>query len=432
MRVEDFYLESHRAIFRAMEATWKEAQAIDGVLLLKSLRDSGEVEIVGGGAYISRLATTHPTAINWIHYHGQLEDCRRRRDLATVGRALQGVEDSADPFEAAEAAIGVLAGISGEAPSQRLPTFRTVGSSFRGWAEDNRERYKRIGRSPQWSLGWKEIDDVVPLYPGKSLILGGRSGSGKTGLAAQALITTAVERGEGGMLISLEMNAEVAYLRSISRRINISEEELIRGDVSDDDLGLVDAFISRAGNLPLVIDDDCPRDVAAIDRRIRAAAKQGIRWIAIDYLQLMRWPGRRFDRLSLEYGEIVYRLHRTAQRTGVGLCILAQLRKEDSGKIPNQDSLKDGGDALQAVDACSILWRPFAGDLSEEAAIAQSTSEDPILDDMMRIATVKHRYGSPCSGRFGWDDGRVIPMGYSWPSWSRELDRRRTMTDRDS
>mgnify|MGYP003110093164 FL=1 len=418
----DFYAESHREIFRAMVNVWESTQTVGLVLLTTELRNAGTLATAGGSGYVSRLATVASTPMTWRHDHGILEDCRRRREIVSTATKMSALADGGDPFEAAEEAISELSSISGEAPTQTLPSWSKTGLKFVDWMEANAHTYNQIGRSPQWTIGWDAINEVVPLYPGKSLILAGASGSGKTGLALQALMATAVENGESGMFISLEMSAELAYLRALSRRIDIAEHKMMRGDFSEQDYQRVCDFSQHNGRLPLIIDADCPRDVGAVDRRIRAAAKSGVKWVAIDYLQLLRWPGRKFDRLSLEYGDITYRLHRTAQRAGIGLCILGQLRKTLDGVVPTHNDLKDGGDSVMAVDVVSMMWRP--GDLPKEEAERREKSGETISDDTMRINTSKHRYGSPCGGAFGWSQGRVVPMGENWQSWASKLDDR--------
>ena len=424
----DFYNDRHRLILRAMVKTWADFQAIGSGLGLKELGVAGNDETVGGGSYLSKLALDVPTLVNWRHHRGLLGAARQRREIIAVGASCEGINEGGDPFEIAETAIARLSAISAEAPGRELPTFRDTGKRFVDWMEKNHERYKQLGRSPQWSLGWSEINDAVPLFPGKSLLLGGRSGSGKTGLALQALITSAIEYDEAGMLLSLEMGESPAFMRAISRRIGISEARILKGDLTAGDIAKLSAFIQAMGGLRLHIDSECPRDVASVDRRIRAAAKKGVKWVVIDYLQLMRWPGKKHESLSMEYGDIMYRLHRTAQKTGVGLCMLAQLRKEDRGTTPTGDSLKFGGDAVQAADVVSIIHRP--GDIPREdrerAAKAAKAGDAVMGDDTMRIATAKHRYGEPCDITAGWDYGRVVPLGESWQSWSSKLDVRNT------
>jgi len=437
---EDFWTESHRAIWRSVLRVWEDTQTVDTLLVGNDLREHDELQIAGGRAVLSRLVTAIPTVVNWRHYFDQVKEARRRREAIGAGNALvAAIENGEDPFEAAEAAIDSLAVISSDAPKRELPSFQRVGKRFVDWMEANYEQYNRLGRSPQWRAGWTKIDGVrdgldecLPLTPGKSMILAGRSGSGKSGLALQCLINTAIEYEEPGLFISLEMTAETAYMRAMTRRVAVSESRILRGDLHPPPdvveemkrkgeltpYERIARFVNIHGRAPLHIDDQCPAEVSAVDRRIRAAADQGVKWVVVDYLQLISWPGRKFDRLSLEVGAVAYRLHHTAARVGVGLCLLAQLRKSLEMSVPTTNDIKDGGDAVQAVDIVALMNRP--NDLPKEERERRAKDGEPaISDNVMRIALGKHRYGDPSiSGTFGWDHGRIVPLGYSWVDWA--------------
>ena len=82
------------------------------------------------------------------------------------------------------------------------------------------------------------------------------------------------------------------------------------------------------------------------------------------------------------------------------------------------NDIKDGGDAVQAVDIVALINRP--NDLPKEERERRAKDGEPaISDNVMRIALGKHRYGDPSiSGTFGWDHGRIVPLGYSWVDWA--------------
>lgn len=435
----DLWVESHRAIWRAILRVWEDAQSVDTHLVGNDLREHDELEVAGGRGTLSRLVTLVPTVTNWRHYYEQVREARRRREAVDAGKALvAAIEAGEDPFEASEAAIDSLAVIGSDAPQMELPSFQRVGKKFVDWMEANYEQYNQLGRSPQWRAGWTAtpdrdgLDECLPLTPGKSMILAGRSGSGKSGLALQCLINTAIEYGEPGLFISLEMTAETAYMRAMTRRVAVSEGRIMRGDLDPPEEEVerlredgkltpyerVARFIQNHGRAPVHIDDQCPPEVAAIDRRIRAAADQGVKWVAVDYLQLISWPGRKFDRLSLEIGAVAYRLHHTAARVGIGLCLLAQLRKALEMSVPTTNDIKDGGDAVQAVDIVALINRPY--DLPKEERERRAIAGEAVpTDNVMRVSLGKHRYGDPSiSGTFGWDCGRVVPFGVSWLDWA--------------
>ena len=65
---EDFYSESHKYIFGAMESIIKENKALDLVTLADALEKRGELETVGGIEYINQLTNVLPSSANYGRY----------------------------------------------------------------------------------------------------------------------------------------------------------------------------------------------------------------------------------------------------------------------------------------------------------------------------------------------------------------------------
>jgi len=68
LRAEDFYRESHRKIFRAMIELSDRSEPVDLITLSEHLKNRGELEAVGGSAYLASLADFVPTAANISYY----------------------------------------------------------------------------------------------------------------------------------------------------------------------------------------------------------------------------------------------------------------------------------------------------------------------------------------------------------------------------
>ena len=65
---EDFYSESHKYIFSAMESIIKENQPVDLVTLSDVLERRGELDAVGGIEYINQLTDVLPSSANYQRY----------------------------------------------------------------------------------------------------------------------------------------------------------------------------------------------------------------------------------------------------------------------------------------------------------------------------------------------------------------------------
>src|SRR5215470_4985813 len=110
VRPDDFYREAHRRIFRAMLALAERNEPADLVTLAETLRQRGELQDVGGAAYLAELAERVPTAANVVHYAKIVREkaiLRRLISTATeiVTRGYEASHDAKDLLDRAEASI---------------------------------------------------------------------------------------------------------------------------------------------------------------------------------------------------------------------------------------------------------------------------------------------------------------------------------------
>src|SRR5574342_1198334 len=75
---EDFYRTSHRKIYRAMLELSEVGEVIDQITLTERLKAQGEIEAVGGAAYLAELVQSVASSAN-IRYH-----CKIVRDKALL------------------------------------------------------------------------------------------------------------------------------------------------------------------------------------------------------------------------------------------------------------------------------------------------------------------------------------------------------------
>src|SRR5690625_1570636 len=116
LRVEHFYKEGHRKIFRAMERLYRKNDPVDLVTLTEELRQSGELEDIGSLPYLIGLAESVPTAAYAESYARIVAEKAVLRDLiGRSGQIMQTAYDQAMPVEQildkAESAIFDMSGL---------------------------------------------------------------------------------------------------------------------------------------------------------------------------------------------------------------------------------------------------------------------------------------------------------------------------------
>ena len=88
VRPEDFYRDAHRRIFDKIIALSERGQAVDFVTLKEELGRAGELETVGGPAYIASLVDGVPRATNVEHYAKIVKEKAVLRNLIAAANTI--------------------------------------------------------------------------------------------------------------------------------------------------------------------------------------------------------------------------------------------------------------------------------------------------------------------------------------------------------
>ena len=122
------------------------------------------------------------------------------------------------------------------------------------------------------------------------IVLGGRPGMGKTGMALGIALAVA-EAGYPVLYASLEMSAKQLGKRALSILAGVSHDWLQKGKVEQHDFDLFYKTTRRFKELPLHIDDtggQTPDYIEHMARRFRRQNRLDL--LIVDHLQLMRPP----------------------------------------------------------------------------------------------------------------------------------------------
>lgn len=98
----DFYRRDHRLIFRAIAELAERQDPFDVVTISEVLETTGELQDVGGLAYLSTLARDTPSAANIVAYANIVRDRSVLRQLIHVGTEISDSAFSTEGRETAE------------------------------------------------------------------------------------------------------------------------------------------------------------------------------------------------------------------------------------------------------------------------------------------------------------------------------------------
>ncbi len=360
LKPEDFFQNNHGRIFQEMIQLGERRQAIDLVTLSEQLRRTGELEAVGGAAYLSSLVDGVPRITNISHYARIVKEKAVLRSVIHTAHAIQqnafeGEEDADSILDGAESSIFALA-------------ETRIRAGFMGMAEVVKENYERISqlfdggkRITGVGTGYHQLDDLTSgLQPSELIILAARPSVGKSAFALNISMNIAVRSSLPVAVFSLEMSKGSLLMRLLSDQARIDAHKFRTGQLSGTDRANIIDKLRSLSELPLWIDDSGAATVVEMGAKCRRLKRdKGLSLVVVDYLQLVSARGR-FNTRNEEVASITRGLKAMAKELNVPVLVLSQLtrapEKEDRG--PVLSDLRDSGAIEQDADVVIFIHRP--------------------------------------------------------------------------
>lgn len=361
---EDFYRHDHRLIFRAVAALAERNRPFDVVTLSEWLEGRGELENVGGLAYLGALAKDTPSAANITAYADIVREHSILRSLIAVGTDIaesafhpEG-RDSKELLDAAEQQVFQIA----ERGARSQQGFRSIKSLLKATVEHIDALFERDDPITGLPTGWNEFDEMTSgLQAGDLIIVAGRPSMGKTTFAMNIAEYAAIKVKAPVAIFSMEMPGEQLAMRLLSSMGRINQQRLRTGKLEDEDWPRLTSAVSMFTEVPMFIDDSpalTPTEVRARARRLmREQGSLGL--IVVDYLQLMQVPGSTENRAT-EISEISRGLKALAKELKVPVIALSQLNRsleQRPNKRPVMSDLRESGAIEQDADLIVFIYR---------------------------------------------------------------------------
>jgi replicative DNA helicase len=361
LRPEDFYRESHRKVFRAMIELTDRSEPVDLITLSDYLSGRGELDAVGGSAYLASLADFVPTAANISYYARIVREKSILRSLIRTATeiATRGYEEQGNVEEFLDTAEKVIFDIS---EKKIKASFVAVGDMIKDTLKTVEKLYERKEMVTGVPTGYEDLDKLTAgLQPSDLIIVAGRPSMGKTAFSLN-IAANAAFAGTGVAVFSLEMAKEQLVLRMLCSEARVNNSKVRSGYLAERDFP---KLASAAGRLheALIYIDDTPAisvlELRAKARRLVRDRSKKVGLIVIDYLQLMRGMGGASNR-EQEISEISRSLKALAKELAVPVIAISQLnrRVEDRGdRRPMMSDLRESGAIEQDADVIMFIYR---------------------------------------------------------------------------
>ena len=356
----DFFRDAHRRVFNTMVDLNERGQAIDLVTLKDELARSGDLDDVGGPAYIAALVDGVPRSTNVEHYARIVKERATLRNLIQsanriLGMAYRAEEDADTLLDQAEQEIFSIA--EGRIHTGFVPLSDLVQGSFTA-IEHLQEHKGLVTGVPS---GFVDIDNLTAGFQRADLvIIAARPSMGKTSFVLNVAQHVGIKTNLSVGLFSLEMSKEQLFMRMLTAEAEVDSHRFRGGFLSERDYGRLSTALGRLADARVFIDDSAGLGVLEMRAKARRLkAEHGLDLLVIDYLQLMQGRGR-FENRTQELASISRALKALAKELDVPVLALSQLSRAPearSARRPQLSDLRESGALEQDADVVLFIFR---------------------------------------------------------------------------
>jgi replicative DNA helicase len=416
----DFHSARHAAIFRAIVDALDAHPDADLVHIHELIKDRGQLDLVGGEAYLLELAQSVPSGANAPYYARIVADKGRLRRLIHAAEQIVydahhvgelGPEGAREVLDRAERAVFEIAQERERSDPQQL-------------AEILQQEFDRLMASDRGAItgvrsGFADLDRLLKgLQPGEVIVLAARPSMGKTAMALNIAEQAALGgycpdeyRPEGAPSIpvgvfSLEMHKGALVDRLVAARSGVSTHEISAGRRLDgEERARVETAIDDLRGAPIFVDDAPALTVLTLRARARRmVAAHKVRLLVVDYLQLLSDPASAKESRQVEVSTISRGIKALARELKVPVLCLSQLNRSAEHRErnrPRMSDLRESGSIEQDADVVLLLHR--------EAYYHQDDPEwreaNPDRENLAEVIVAKQRNGPTGVVTLTWDAG---------------------------
>jgi replicative DNA helicase len=411
----DFCEPIHQRLFEGFVMAHAEGRRLDVRLAAMALGPDGTTAItpeLNASQYVARLATEAIGTRQAPDYARTIRDLADKRRLVDVADRIKAVAAAQPVTDIAVEAIEELDAIATSRVGSHQARI-SMGDAAEQFVGDMAVAMQNPGRITGTTTGLSDLDAKTNGFQrGELIIIGGRPGMGKSGLAVSSA-RQAAAAGCTGIYFSLEMTPKALSGRALTDAIFDHRDPIAYSDAAQGLLSngqaqrVIDA--QREFRPPFEIDPQGGLTVSQIAARARkyqhTLARQGrsLDTVWVDHLHLVRASERYRGNSTAELTEISGGLKVLAKDLDVPVVALAQLNRAVEGrddKRPSLADLRQSGSIEQDADLVMLLYReayyldrPCSDPAEEGTRIARLME----VQNRLEVIIAKNRNGPICT-----------------------------------
>ncbi len=360
IHAEDFYYDSHKAIFEGILRLYNKNEPADMITLSDFLKKSGQLEAVGGYTYLGRLTSGAGAVSNTEAYANIIKEKSTLRALIRAGSEI--VEDSyRDDDEVGAIIEKAEKSIFDITQDNQRNGLMNMGEVMVTTFDVMQQRSENKGGLTGLTTGFIDLDRKTSgMQKADLVLLAARPSMGKTALMVNISTNAALKANATVAMFSLEMSRNQLSQRILSSLSHVDLMKIISGDLTTEEWTKVIETMTYMNEMGIYIDDTAgitPLEVKAKCRRLKA--EKGLDLVVIDYLQLMEVGGRAESRQQ-EISAISRQLKGIAKELDVPVIALSQLSRAPEMRAdhrPILSDLRESGAIEQDADIVMFLYR---------------------------------------------------------------------------
>jgi replicative DNA helicase len=349
--VEDFSLERHRVIYKAIGTLALRGTPSDIVILSSYLDEIGGMEKAGGRLYLNELLVQGASGGVALPYYCRLvrsKAVRRRVILAGNEVAELGYDEAMEPEAVYTKAMEIVTAAGKGLAVGEIKHVSDLGDGFMDWI-----KLQRTGNTGGLGTGFSELDKIVGDLTGCLVVVAGATSMGKS-VCMLNMAWRLANAGTPVGFLTLEMTPEQLMKRLVQCAGHIQLRQL--RFTSDAELrSIVKKVCTRLLFLCTFTENTLWSVLGQMSELVR---RQQCKVIFVDHLQELTIPGYRGERYQ-ELGAIMRAMRAFALKNRVEVCIGSQISRDaskDKGR-PKLHQLRESGDIENSMDVGIGLYR---------------------------------------------------------------------------
>ena len=382
---EHFYIPAHRLIFQALQALCEKAGSdrIDMLSLSMELKDSGNMDKIGGEALLSKIFDA-ATAAHANYYIEQIKQKWLLRNIIQNSRLQESRAYEADmePEDLLAEVVSDAIALTASAKTAVQPSVIHAQNIAIC------DRAKETG-SAGYRSRFDEFENILGSYIAPELIVvAARPSDGKTTFATNEVDFAAEVHGVPCGIVSIEMCESSLRSRMAGEMAEVSTFRGLRGQWTPDDRAKMIEAYARLEKLPIYINDEIKTFSQVQSWCINVHARYGVRLFVVDYIQLMKETGADRYRTRNEFvASLSSGFKWLAKRLDSVFMVLSQenrgghREKTKTPPLPTLESLRDSGGLEQDADKVVLLSKEPHLDIATNFRLDQDW---PMIADLAK------------------------------------------------